>query len=360
MKRVTLSGRIWALWLASLAIAATGCGNGSRNPGAVAESSAPACGASAGRPVAYVGAQPVSLAEVEASVAHDIYASRTVAMRDLLTRKLIEAEARRRNVSVQELLRAEVEAKLSIPNEAELKEFFTQAQAEGRIDPHQDFEKSKDTFLGTRTKALRSEREYAFVKELYEKAQVRVDLDGLGRPPLPPSRPGPIAGAPNGPIVLVEYTDFKSPFCKQANATLERLLQDYPTSLKIVFRHKPAPNDEASVRAAEAALCAADQQQYWKYRQALFARQDDFSEKTLVEHAEATGLNADKFRSCLTSGKHRPSIEQDVQEARSHHYEGSPVYSLNGTRLSGAHELGVFKELIDTELTWRSKLPESS
>jgi protein-disulfide isomerase len=135
---------------------------------------------------------------------------------------------------------------------------------------------------------------------------------------------------------------------------VERLLKEYPTELRVVFRQKPAEGDPTSFRAAEASLCAADQSKYWAFRRAVFAHQEDLSDAGLARDAAEAGLDVPSFERCLDSATHRSSIEGDVKEARTLGYEGSPVFSLNGTRLSGAHELATFKELIDTELKWRA------
>jgi hypothetical protein len=49
--------------------------------------------------------------------------------------------------------------------------------------------------------------------------------------------------------------------------------------------------------------------------------------------------------------KTRSLVEQDRQEAAANQLEGRPVFSFNGMRLSGAHELSTFQKLIENELS---------
>jgi predicted DsbA family dithiol-disulfide isomerase len=255
------------------------------------------------------------------------------------------------------LLTAEIEQKVKAPTDEELRAFFQNAQAEGRVESGQNFDAIKDSFRQARLKSMTSEREEELIRELSEKARVRIDLDGIGRPAIPQRESRVSLGPADAPVVLVEYTDFKSPFCKQAHATVKLLREKYAGQLRIVFRQKPDAGDAQSKRAAEAALCAFDQNQYWKYRELLFAHQNDFSDEALIAHASAAGLSQKDFRDCLGSGKHQKAIAEDVREARDHGYEGSPVFSLGGTRMSGAHDYQTFADLIETELAWKRERP---
>jgi protein-disulfide isomerase len=337
-------------------LAAAGCRGGTART-----DQAPGIPPAPGAPVvAYIGSEPITLAEIEQPVAHDIYALRTQALHGVLAKRLITAEARRRGITPQELLRIEIEQKVQAPPDDELRAFFTQSQAEGRIEADKDFDAVKDSFRKARVKSMQAAREEALVRELSAKAAVRIDLNGIGRPALPQRDSRVSIGPAGAPLVLVEYTDFKSPFCKQAHATVKKLREKYPDSLRVVFRQKPEGEDAQSFRAAEAALCAVDQNRYWEYRERLFANQADLSETNLIAQAREAGLSESAFRECLGSGKHRGAIDEDIKEAREHGFEGSPVFSLGGTRLSGAHEFQTFADLIDTELTWRRQQREAS
>ena len=50
-----------------------------------------------------------------------------------------------------------------------------------------------------------------------------------------------IRGNPNAPIIIVEYSDFECPFCKQYHQTLRRIVEEFGKDGKVawVFRHFP-------------------------------------------------------------------------------------------------------------------------
>ncbi|MCA9611129.1 MAG: DsbA family protein, partial [Myxococcales bacterium] len=68
----------------------------------------------------------------------------------------------------------------------------------------------------------------------------------------------PLDGAPlkgDGTLVtVVVFSDFQCPFCSRIVPTLDRLLETYPSELRIAFRHYPLPFHRDAEPAAVAAL----------------------------------------------------------------------------------------------------------
>jgi predicted DsbA family dithiol-disulfide isomerase len=252
----------------------------------------------------------------------------------------------------EELKRVEVEDKVPPQSRDEMLKFFESTKKEDPAIAGKTFESVEEGLRSLRRRQLVRDRWMAFANELYDHAHVRIDLAALGRPQLVMRPRGPHRGSAAPKFVLAEYADLKSPFCARADAAVKQVLQEYGGVLAVFFRQKPAPGDADSMRAAEAALCAADQNKYWEFREELFANQQDFGVAAMSNYAEHTHLDVAAFGKCLDSGSKRSLVQEDIQEAESNRLEGSPVFSLNGTRLSGAHEFADFKELIDTELTW--------
>ena len=118
-------------------------------------------------------------------------------------------------------------------------------------------------------------------------------------------------GDPNAPVIIVEFSDFQCPYCKQFHDTLQQaLIQQYVEPGTVYFTYKtmgPWIGPESGT-AAEAAYCAADQNRFWDYQNILFANQGaensgSFANKRLVAFAEAIGLNMNDFNACLDSNK---------------------------------------------------------
>ena len=113
-------------------------------------------------------------------------------------------------------------------------------------------------------------------------------------------------------------------------------------------------------KAAEASHCAEEQGQYWEMHDRLFVHQRAL--EPWSGHAEALGLDVEKFDKCLASGRHAGAVRKDMAVARSIGATGTPSFVLGYTDLSdptkvkgisfmrGAQPYASFKAAIDKAL----------
>ena len=88
----------------------------------------------------------------------------------------------------------------------------------------------------------------------------------------------PSIGPANAPIVIVEFSDYQCPYCTQwHDTTYKPLMAAYPGKIRLVYRNYPLPFHQNALMAAEAALCAGDQNAYWQYHDALFSHNDQLN-----------------------------------------------------------------------------------
>ena len=102
--------------------------------------------------------------------------------------------------------------------------------------------------------------------------------------------------------------------------------------------------------AAEASECARDQGKFWEYHDKLFANQQKLSDEDFKTYAGELGLNVEAFTNCLTSGKFRADVQNDMNDGQKAGVSGTPAFFVNGRFLSGAQPFEAFKALIDEEL----------
>jgi protein-disulfide isomerase len=104
----------------------------------------------------------------------------------------------------------------------------------------------------------------------------------------------PAKGASGARVILIEFSDFECPYCgRHFRQTLPRIDREYVQTGKVryVFRHFPLESlHKEAFKAAEAALCAGDQQKFWEMHDRLFAHQDALATGKLPGHAAALGL----------------------------------------------------------------------
>jgi len=161
----------------------------------------------------------------------------------------------------------------------------------------------------------------------------------------------PSLGPDDAKIVIVEFSDFQCPFCRRFHAdTYKALLDAYPGQIRFVYRNLPLtqihPN---AMPAAIAAMCANDQNAFWKYHDKLFEN-ETLDEATYIQHATDLGLDVNTFKSCLTSGSHDAEIQKDMDFAVGLGVQSTPTFFVNGLAIIGAQPLVNFKEIIDKEI----------
>src|SRR2546425_6424289 len=102
--------------------------------------------------------------------------------------------------------------------------------------------------------------------------------------------------------------------------------------------------------AAEASRCASEQGKFWEYHDLLFENPNKLNREGLVEQARRLKLDEKRFDSCLSSGKHKTQIEQDLQLGLRAGLTGTPGFFINGSMLSGNLPQEAFEKTIEAEL----------
>ena len=158
-------------------------------------------------------------------------------------------------------------------------------------------------------------------------------------------------GPADAPITIVEFSDYECPFCRRWHAEVYKpLLAAYPGKIKLVYRNLPLTSIHPdALGAAEAAMCAGEQDVYWKYHDKLFSS-ESLGNSVYLQYAQDLGLNMTTFKGCLSDHKYQKAIETDSDFAINLGIRSTPTFFINGLALVGAQPLDVFKQVIDKEL----------
>jgi len=164
-------------------------------------------------------------------------------------------------------------------------------------------------------------------------------------------------GPADAPITIVEFSDYQCPFCRRWHAEVYKpLLAAYPGKIRLVYRNLPLTSIHPdALGAAEAAMCAGEQDVYWKYHDKLFSS-ESLGNPAYLQYAQDLGLNMSVFESCITNHKYQTAIQTDSNFAIDLGINSTPTFFINGLALVGAQPLDVFKQVIDKEL--RGEIPK--
>lgn len=162
-------------------------------------------------------------------------------------------------------------------------------------------------------------------------------------------------GNPDAKVVVEAYEDFLCSHCGEFTAQVEpRLFDEYVKTGKVRFVYRTFPlqgfEPGASI-AANAAMCAADQNQFWQMHDQLFASQNKgmsfYEPENLSKTAEALGMNRSQFNDCLNGLKYSSEIRQTVSEGSALGVQGTPSIFVNGTLLSNGADYTALKAELD-------------
>ena len=155
-----------------------------------------------------------------------------------------------------------------------------------------------------------------------------------------------IRGSDQSLVTVVEYGDFECPYCGRAEPVLRELLRDFG-DVRYVWRHLPLNDVHPHAQmAAEAAEAAALQGAFWEMHDRLLEHQGAMGPADLRGHAEALGLDVDRFVSDLEGDAGAARIAEDVDGADLSGVAGTPTFFVNGRRYQGAFDIDALSEAV--------------
>jgi len=154
----------------------------------------------------------------------------------------------------------------------------------------------------------------------------------------------PVGGNPKGNVTIVEFFDYRCPYCKQVLPALQTLLKE-DHGLRFVYKEFPVLGP-ASVTAAHAALAAQRQGKYEALHTAMMAAKGQITEDTIYKVAGSVGLDVDRLKQDMAA----PEIEQELKAnlalAEALNIRGTPGFIIGKKIVPGALDLDALKDMI--------------
>ena len=284
-------------------------------------------------------------AQFELTFERDRQAALQNALDRLIEQRVLDAEAKKRGIAVDALVKAEVDDKVPTPSDAAVDKFLQEnkARINGSLAQLQNdirnYLRQQDRGRVMSAFLARLKKEYKVTTYL-EPARTVVATDGH-----------PSHGAANAPVTIVEFSDFECPYCGGLFPTLKEVEKNYKDQVRIIYRQFPLTQIHAHAqKAAEASLCANEQNQFWAMHDAMFGDQAGLSVDGLKQKAEKLSLDTAKFNTCLDSSKYAAAIRSDIAEGVKVGVSGTPAFFVNGRFFSGNQPYEEIQKVIDDEL----------
>jgi protein-disulfide isomerase len=292
----------------------------------------------------------ISLLQMQGEYLSNRYDAEMNAVDEKVNKSVAELEAKKRNITLEELMKKEIEEKVSAPTEPEIQDAYNQLQRKFRGRPLEEVRPDVERAV---TQKKQGERYAIFMEDLRKSYGVNVTLPFPDMPRIPVSADDdPSEGSADAPVTIIQFAEFQCPYCGAANQTVQRLLKDYDGKVRFVFRDFPLGFHENAIPAAVAANCANQQSidKYWKFHDSFMANQKALTEADIQKAAQEAGVDTAKWEACRKDPAIEAEVRKDQEDGAAVGVTGTPAFFINGIFLNGAQPYEKFKMIIDAEL----------
>lgn len=153
----------------------------------------------------------------------------------------------------------------------------------------------------------------------------------------------PAAGNPDGDITIVEYFDYRCPYCKKIHADLLQVARE-DGKVRLVFKDWPIFRG-VSVDAARMVLASKYQGKYLEAHTALITATGSITEGTLAPLLTKAGIDAERAARDLVTN--RAAIDailaRSDAQARAFEFNAVPAFIIGKFRVPGVLDVATFK-----------------
>jgi protein-disulfide isomerase len=193
---------------------------------------------------------------------------------------------------------------------------------------------------------------------IYDLAQnpFKEDLDKL-KTSLSPS-----FGAAGAPVVLVLFSDFECPNCKEEAKTLRQNLPGaFPKDVRVYFKDFPLEQLHPWAKpAAMAGQCVFRENPaaFWQFHDWIYEHQSEITPDNLkakvLEFAQTVkDLDGMQLGRCIDSKATEADVDASIAQGKSLKIDATPTMFLNGRRLIGNYPWQNLQQIINGELNYQ-------
>jgi len=156
----------------------------------------------------------------------------------------------------------------------------------------------------------------------------------------------PVLGNPKGDVTIVEFFDYRCPYCKLTAPTLQTLIgQD--GNIRLVMKEFPILGKE-SVFASRIALAVRKHGKYAEFHQAMFALKTKVDDAQTLGIVKAIGLDPTQIQKEADGSDIDAILKQNYDLAKQLNLSGTPAFVIGDALLPGAVELKDFEDAVAT------------
>jgi protein-disulfide isomerase len=171
---------------------------------------------------------------------------------------------------------------------------------------------------------------------------------------------GPVHGAQDATITIVEFGDLECPACKAAQPNITKLLEEEP-KVKLIFANYPLEQiHKWALTGAKYVDCLGRENNdaVWKFIATVYEHQAEVTEQNVEQmlkgYAKDAGGNPDTVAACVASPDTEKRVRESMALGQSLDVSSTPTFFINGRRVVGFNNAGTpydaVKSMVDYEV----------
>lgn len=158
-------------------------------------------------------------------------------------------------------------------------------------------------------------------------------------------------GATRPGVALFVLGDYECPYTRKAVSVVNELERELAGELRWVFRHFPLVEKHVhALDAARAAEAAALQDAFWPMHDRLLAHQRELENPALRHHAQALGLDVERFDADRMGEVTLRRVARDLAGGERVGVSGTPSFFVDGERWDGDYRGGELRAALQQSL----------
>lgn len=143
-------------------------------------------------------------------------------------------------------------------------------------------------------------------------------------------------GDPDAPVTLMEFGEYESEACANANDIVKKLLEDFEGKICFNFRHFPLTKiHQRSMKASESAVAAAQHGKFWEMHNVLFQNRRTLGTTSLKIHSKEAGVVNKHFLDELVNSTYGYCVQADLREGLDRGVKEIPAFFINDEPFTG-------------------------
>lgn len=159
-----------------------------------------------------------------------------------------------------------------------------------------------------------------------------------------------------GPIVVVEFSDYQCPHCAAVLEPLEALVdRDRKGQVKLCSKYFPLSSHPRAFVAAACAEYARGKGKFWELNALLFANREALEDDNLKEYAKRAGLDGNEMLRKVYAGDFDGAVEKSRRQGLALGVESTPTLFVDGRHLALPPRPWYLAFTVDDELAWKKE-----